>query len=481
MSNFERTFGDVASTEAFINRLHEVLEQPKKTREFVTNKDLYRDLLSLTKNFDLKTRVRDLLAAVGEWESGRTFYSLNQPEDREVVLTNLGLLFPKHFSLLALSTYDALSSFSFPNACRLLLNSESATMLLENLMSSSELCVKLSPGLRMALAFGATFYSHPDEKRILTSLAANIPEQRSEQDAIVVDALKERLKNMYGPKRPSRERHGGRTALIVSGQLRGPMSNLRETRARFSLPDVDVYVSTWKRPGRIRIDRSRAARVFTPEAAQRIGKLSDSEIAAVDTVVESSRVSEPDDMRKKIAHELGISDLDRINIQDEDISIFNRMTNHEKMYFHNNYWPSTLGKGWFSSNYDYVIKIRPDLRLELDEPLTLEDLRNCRGIATESNGWKFEGFGLGLGDQLMYGQSDVMERLMSVWHTDSRSAVIRTSGLGRPWALLGHSNLGIELWLSGVDPAKMKFKHRGYIGDPLFDVEELEVLLKRIE
>ena len=481
MSNFERTFGDVDSKEAFINQLQEVVGQPESAQDFLGNEDLYLDLRYLTKNFVQKTWIKDLVAAVGDWEVNQHFPNLESPADREIVLANLGFLFPKHFSLLKLSKYGALSSFGFTNACRIMLNPRSAKVLLDETLASPVLCSKLSPGLRMAISFGATYYSLSDEVMLLISLATNIPVHPTEQDTIVINAVNERLRNLKHPKPQFRERHGGRTALLVAGQLRGPMSSLSEIRSKFALPNVDVFVSTWKRPGRIKIDRVRASRVFTPEAAQEAVKLSESQFAALDNVVERSKASEPDDLRKTIADELGITDLDRINIQDEDVSVFNRMTNHEKMYFHNTYWPSTLGSGWLSSNYDYVIKARPDLRLETNGPLTLEDLRNTHGIATESNGWKFEGWGLGLGDQLMYGRSDVMERLMSVWHSDSRSAFIRTSGLGRPWGLLGHSNLGIELWLSGHQPAKMKFKHRGYIGDPPIAVDELAKLIHSIE
>lgn len=481
MSNFERAFGDVDSKEAFINQLQEVVRQAETAQEFLTKEDLYIDVQRLTRNFGEKTWIiKDLVAAIGDWEADQSFTTLECPADREVVLTNLGFLFPKHFSLLKLSDYCALSSFGFTNACRILKNPRSAKFILDETLSSPELCSRLSPGLRMAIAFGATYYSFPDEESLLTSLATNTPLHPAEQDTAVVNAVNERLRNLKRSKSPFRERHGGRTALFVTGQLRGPMSVLSEVRSRFALPNVDIFVSTWKRPGRIKIDRARASRVFTPEATQEAIKLSESQFAALDNVVEKSGAFEHDDLQKNIADELGITDLDRINIQDEDVSVFNRMTNHEKMYFHNTYWPSTFGAGWLSSNYDYVVKVRPDLRLEMDSPLTLEDLRNTHGIATESS-WKLEGWGFGIGDQIMYGRSDVMERLMSVWHSHCRSAFILTSGLGRPGALLGHANLGIELWLSGYEPVKMKFKHRGYLGDPPIDVDELAELIQRID
>lgn len=481
MSTFQKVFGEVDSIDSFIANLRDILQCSASAQSFLSNENLYNDLRFVTKRLGSKTWIKDLVGAVADWEEHQHFPSLEEVSDNEIVLTNLGFLFPKHFRLLELSKFKAVSSLGFTGACKILLNPRSAEFLLDSVRVRPEFVSVLSPGLRMAIAFSLAYYQHVEEDVILASLSSNIPAHQTEQDTIVINAINGRIRSLKRRDVSARELHGGKTALFITGQLRGPLSTLSEIRSKFSLPNVDVFVSTWKRPGRIKIDRVRASRVFTPEATRMALTMSDRELAQVDRLVEDFRRAEPVELKRQIANELSISDLSCINVQDEEEGIFKAFTNHEKMYFHNAYWPLTFGNGWLSSNYDYAIKVRPDLRLESKGPLTIEDLRSTQGIATESNGWKFEGWGLGIGDQIMYGRANAMEPLMSVWHSRSQSSIIRTSGLGRPWGLLGHSSVGIELWLSGDSPVQMKFKHRGYIGDPLIDVDELSQLVRALD
>ncbi|OHF36710.1 hypothetical protein HMPREF2550_06595 [Corynebacterium sp. HMSC074A01] len=184
-------------------------------------------------------------------------------------------------------------------------------------------------------------------------------------------------------------------------------------------------------------------------------------------------------MKRQIESALSNANLRGINIDDESHPMFSRMTNHAKMYWHNRFWPVQLGEHYLSDNYDYVIKVRPDIKLTGDAPFTIENLRSLdHRIATETQSWKFDAYGLGVGDQVIYGRSAVMEPILSTWW-DKGQLVPRlvSSVLAKPDLLLGHQNIGLELWLSGSEPTRMSFGHGGFYSNKISTQEELDMLL----
>lgn len=378
---------------------------------------------------------------------------------------------------------EGLSTFDSQQADLILLNRTNINNFRELVARKSLDPGQLSAEMLLELAFAATAYRIPDEKEFVSSLIALV-DQSTWQSKLIAKVLGQR-KNRSSVAGAFREKAAGRTAVIIAGQMRGVDRSLPALRQAMSELDADFYVSTWEQPGRIKLDRARAARIFTQEAADRVEGLNDDQIRELNSAIEVRAHFAPEEMECRIREALALRDSTNslsINIEDGNKPIFRLMSNPQKMYYHNFYWQAALGKNYLSENYDYVVKVRPDIKFVANRRLTLADLRaSSDKVATESTDWKFESWGIGAGDQIVYGNSEIMQRILSIWPGYCESADIRTRMRGKRKPLLGHSNIGIEVWLEGIDVTRSTLGHLGYFGDPLIDVEGLDELLTQNE
>jgi hypothetical protein len=127
------------------------------------------------------------------------------------------------------------------------------------------------------------------------------------------------------------------------------------------------------------------------------------------------------------------------------------MLNSEKMYFHNSYWPETLGEEHFLQ-YSRIVKIRPDLKLE-NEGLFFDrvEMKSDTVYVENKGGWIFRDWGFGIGDQIIAGRGEVALRVMNC-HGDSKLSTRAVSYINngrRNYS--GHRNCGFSAWTNGYN------------------------------
>ena len=373
-----------------------------------------------------------------------------------------------------LSEFSSLDSFTF------LQRSENFERLKNFLFDGRERRIEPpSPSLLLAFALSTSVHAHSQEDQILSGLRSRLTSP-SPPIELIRKAISARLSNK---RRLSQEKHtatGDRVALIIAGQMRSMDVALPGIAKAFDKITPDIFISTWDQPGLTKVEPVRYKRLFSEELWPQAEALSQNQWQQLSASMLAREKIAPNKMRRRIESALPDANLCGINVDKEDHPMFSRMTNHAKMYWHNRFWPVQLGENYLSENYDYVIKVRPDIRLTSRDPFTFDNLRNLgHRIATETPSWKFNTWGLGIGDQVIYGRSATMEPILSTWW-DKNQLVPRlvSSVLAKPDLLLGHQNVGLELWLSVSEPARMSFGHGGFYSNKINSPEELDMLLQ---
>lgn len=341
---------------------------------------------------------------------------------------------------------------------------------------------EFSASFLMMAALAATVYLNELESREVLTGIRNTCVQGGPGERLVHLAITRRLQSKP-QTRP--ENHEGRTAVIIAGQMRGMDSALTGLIDKIDLPKADYYVSTWAREGRTSADKERAPRVFEPEAVPLADSLSADALRMVDAELRKANTTDKAEMKARIEKLLGDSVSSQVSISDEDEPVFAVMSNGGKMHYHNMVWPIKLGSNYLSENYDYVVKVRPDMILGLQEGKTL-NLEVLRALGDDEIGddhpqWLLEPWGFGVGDQLFYGKSEAMEKLLSIWPGISDSTRVLTELWGKADPTIGHINLGLEMWMLGYKPAQMPFKKLGLAAPAKVSKGQLEEILRQVE
>ena len=145
-----------------------------------------------------------------------------------------------------------------------------------------------------------------------------------------------------------------------------------------------------------------------------------------------------------------------LRLNNEEEYPYNHMTNSEKMYFNNAYWVNTLGKEYFINNFDYILKVRPDIVFDKFN-FDFASLKKNTVLAEE--GWIFRGWGFGIGDQILVGRSGPMVEILSC-HSDKALKDLTTTLYPNSSGFMGHVNLGISAWSKNIMVGKLTdFKH----------------------
>ncbi|OFL18278.1 hypothetical protein HMPREF2785_01020 [Corynebacterium sp. HMSC067D03] len=372
---------------------------------------------------------------------------------------------------------EAGSTFGANDAAVFLSNRSNAERLIGHILRDELPYGSFSPEFLLNIALAATVINVGGDQ--LLRVIQRATEGRDHRYRLVNLAVTRRLVN--APK-PFSESNGGRTAIVVAGQMRNPERALPELQRHLQVNDADYFVSSWSTLGRTSLNRSRLSRVLDSEAIPLGESLTDRELALVDKELSSQRGASLETLNEILLNSIPSLHTDRIHLVDESEPVFKLMDNGMKMHYHNLVWPSILGERYLSRNYDYVVKVRPDLIFKEGTVLTSEDLRSLgpSDIGNDHPNWLFEPWGFGVGDQFFYGRSDVMEALLTTWSPHSVSVRIQTEVFGKPNYLQGHVNLGLELWMMGGNPVSSPLQKNGLFKSELITLPQLRSAIEKV-
>ncbi|HGY8402251.1 TPA: hypothetical protein ACNTGX_005223, partial [Escherichia coli] len=161
-----------------------------------------------------------------------------------------------------------------------------------------------------------------------------------------------------------------------------------------------------------------------------------------------------------------------INIKDDGEYPYNKMSNAEKMYYHNSFWFCSLkNHNW--DKYRCIIKIRPDALLQVDN-VTINDIDVDDSVYCEdSNGWIFREWGFGIGDQLFYGDPDIMKKLMCVHGLDNIYSQLTSLISSSNVYYSGHINVGLCAWANVYDCKVSNLKIKNIVAPRKISLEQI--------
>lgn len=266
-------------------------------------------------------------------------------------------------------------------------------------------------------------------------------------------ALNERKSNMINIRETQKEwNKNSRVALIISGQFRNSKISVDSLLKFFPSSNItEVFISTWDNIATYSfVSEQRFLKYLSEDllTLYRNGKL--------DLVDLMERLNNTDFVHCKLKEDSFKSNA-RVNIKihKEDSEVYSYMTNPEKMYFNNQYWINRKGFKYFRDNFDYIIKIRPDISLD---PIKL-DFNYLHNTVLAEEGWIFRRWGFGMGDQIIIGETDVMLNLLNCYCDSKIVELVQNLYHGNFYQ--GHVNLGILAWISAVYVKRIPdLKHR---------------------
>lgn len=250
-----------------------------------------------------------------------------------------------------------------------------------------------------------------------------------------------------------------RVALLITGQLRGFEITLPKFIHKFGhMHSIDAYVSTWDNVGIPEFRTLNFYRIFEKDAydycvenlplLEKIGFAKINE--GIQNLVRDSYSIEL--IECKLNSMLSWCENININIEKEDS--FGKMSNPQKMYYHNNYWIERMGKDYFS-RYDYIIKVRADMNFLDLKPIVFDEILQNGTILTDTDCMCFE-WGVGFGDQILIGLTEDMLPLLTCYDQTTLSYIWMMLNEQTPYK--AHVNMTIEAWLNNVCLHKNKLK-----------------------
>lgn len=263
--------------------------------------------------------------------------------------------------------------------------------------------------------------------------------------------LETRIQSLQRPPTPFVQKKPLKIALLICGQLRGFEYALPRFEKKFAtLGDIDAYVSTWEDVGYTRFNLQNAYRIFDKHTCDYLIEHKDTyDFSKFDGEIAkyTSEIYSPESIKQLLEKHLHWCKSLMINLKRYKEYPYNKMSNSEKMYYHNSYWIETLGHEHFKK-YDLIIKIRPDYFFRDENAISLAGLSNT-AILTDTPDYLFQEWGFGLGDQLWIGMFEPMLHLLNCHNRESLSYRYMYAFYNKePYQ--GHLNCGLEAWVNGL-------------------------------
>lgn len=146
--------------------------------------------------------------------------------------------------------------------------------------------------------------------------------------------------------------------------------------------------------------------------------------------------------------------------------------------------------GLISDNFDYIIKVRPDLNLQTTEPITLNGLKDNQIVCDAKHmfgGVKESGGSYLMSDQFFYGHANIMHKVLKCWTSlaellyqeDPKGTIPSQNDLvggrgRRPWLhtetiLRRYATDICKAEIVGSDSIEVKIHRNGLEGDTMHD------------
>jgi hypothetical protein len=255
-----------------------------------------------------------------------------------------------------------------------------------------------------------------------------------------------------------------KVALIIAGQHRTDDSSFSALSDFFNRDDlvVDVFLSSWKNRAPFNIRPEQLVRILENSA---LDWLRSNEVSLDEKLAENLRshfdgksdAIDPESLKSAFSWANSV----KLNLDDETEKKFIFMSNPEKMYYHNSFWFRSSPKSVFSE-YDLVLKIRPDvefIKIDIDE--IFDDLDCSSFITEDSDGWIMRNWGFGVGDQVVIGGGEAMSNLMGFYNKESgyerEITSLLCSKILRVPSYMGHVNLGLKAIEKGFEVLSNKY------------------------
>ena len=293
----------------------------------------------------------------------------------------------------------------------------------------------------------------------------------SQSNSIFKEFIDKRLKSLKVPKEDQNLTVGSlpRCAIIISGQFRFNFEIEELLNTLFTNKKINVqgvFIASWNKTGGI--DTLQEGKIYRYLDETVVNLIKAGKLELEDVVNRIVSYSKPIDLNKL---DVLNSIPNKIKLNNENEYPYNIMFNSEKMYFNNEYWLKTLGTNYFIDNFDFLLKIRPDVNLR---NIDLDSCVDDDFTIFAEEGYIFRYWGFGMGDQIIFGHVTNMIKVMSVHSNDEickMVSILYPSSNG----YMGHVNLGIAAWLDNIDVDKLPLLSFNLKLPPKLSIDNLKI------
>lgn len=385
--------------------------------------------------------------------------SIDIEQLNEQALFNFSFIFQRSF-IKCKNNYNILLNLPIGSFKRLLCRKELAFFISEGVLRNNldnVESIKL-----LFTAFAATAHSLYNDEMVFLSTICNALSKRQDELSLLIHSLIIKRINAITEFHNSHNLpdKDARIALIITGQLRGYLDALPSLAKKFSdLSKVDVFISTWKRIGMTTFSTERLERIFDSDlilSLKNSGNIHQAEEIYKNHCNLSGQIDAVNLQKQLYNIFPGVRSIN-INIEDDFVTPYCEMSNPEKMYYHNAFW--VKNSDVFKKNkYSLVIKTRPDLHFP-KSTMSFNELDPSNHIFTEdSNGWIYREWGFGVGDQLIYGNAELMMGILNLHEVDSIYSKITRLLSSSGTTYLGHINCGVFAWANAYKCSPTEIK-----------------------
>lgn len=374
---------------------------------------------------------------------------------------------------------ETISKLPNPMRIQLLSKNDIAASIINKLLDDFNVMDNLSSQLLLLIIIrlNTLRYDRDIERKILEYLKSKYFDKWNNPiDQLAREALNIRLDNLFSLFN-NQVSSGKKVAVFITGQSRNFEESINSIKLALKniKYDCDIYISTWKFVGGNIVDENRLLRYLQLKDVRYLNGMGLSNKDIVDLINKYYKKNKALNVSDALFRE-HLNDCSKninINIKDDFEFPYNEMSNPEKMYYHNSFWIRTLGREYFLEKYTYILKIRPDINIDLDF-INDFNLEENQIITEDMNGWMFREWGVGIGDQIIYGRTLAMIHILNVYKSNKIVEDLCVNIFNKS-NYEGHMNIGILAWLNGYDVLPNNVFNHKLINNPKLQIKDLGI------